>query len=330
MKTMKKEETEKRPLYSISRTFVLIAFFWTAVMITAGVTADIWEKDKTFCLTLDTARSFFQMIVTARYWNSLHGGVYVPVTEKTQPNPFLDAAGRDGTTDDGQRLTLINPGYMTRQLAEIATSRNNIRFHITSLQPIRPANMAYPWEEKALRSFVRKDSEYYDWGGLEGGGKYFRYMAPLWTESTCLKCHAGQGYKVGDLRGGISVSIPAENILSAVDRTVRRLNFIFSGIWFFGILGIYVSYRVTMNSFRKRLRLIEKLQTALDEIKTLKGLIPICASCKKVRTDSGYWEQIEGYISEHSDAEFTHSICPACMKKLYPDFRCGTGREQIA
>lgn len=66
-------------------------------------------------------------------------------------------------------------------------------------------------------------------------------------------------------------------------------------------------------------KLINDLQTALKEIKTLKGIIPICASCKKIRNDSGYWQQIESYIQLHSEADFSHGICPACSKKLYPE-----------
>lgn len=64
---------------------------------------------------------------------------------------------------------------------------------------------------------------------------------------------------------------------------------------------------------------ISHLNSALDEINTLKGILPICSSCKKVRDDSGYWRQIESYISLHSEAEFSHSICPECVQKLYPD-----------
>ncbi len=64
----------------------------------------------------------------------------------------------------------------------------------------------------------------------------------------------------------------------------------------------------------------EQLQQALSEIKTLSGLLPICASCKKIRDDNGYWNQIESYIAKHTDAEFTHGICPECAKKLYPDY----------
>lgn len=65
-------------------------------------------------------------------------------------------------------------------------------------------------------------------------------------------------------------------------------------------------------------RLIGELRKALAEVKTLSGLIPICASCKNVRDDQGYWKKIEAYISEHSAANFTHGICPACAEKLYP------------
>ena len=58
---------------------------------------------------------------------------------------------------------------------------------------------------------------------------------------------------------------------------------------------------------------------ALSKIKTLSGLLPICSHCKKIRDDKGYWNQIESYIHKHSDAEFSHSICPECAKKYYPD-----------
>jgi hypothetical protein len=65
--------------------------------------------------------------------------------------------------------------------------------------------------------------------------------------------------------------------------------------------------------------LISELQKALDEVKTLRGFIPICASCKKVRDDKGYWQQVEDYISAHSEAVFSHGICQECERKLYPD-----------
>ena len=65
--------------------------------------------------------------------------------------------------------------------------------------------------------------------------------------------------------------------------------------------------------------LISELKSALDEVKTLSGFLPICATCKKIRDDKGYWNQIEGYIQEHSDAQFSHGICPECAEKMYGD-----------
>lgn len=62
------------------------------------------------------------------------------------------------------------------------------------------------------------------------------------------------------------------------------------------------------------------LTEAMEEVKILSGFLPICASCKKIRDDQGYWKQIEAYIREHSEAEFSHGICPDCAKQLYPDF----------
>jgi hypothetical protein len=70
-----------------------------------------------------------------------------------------------------------------------------------------------------------------------------------------------------------------------------------------------------------------ELQTALDTIKTLHGIIPICASCKKIRDDRGSWNQLETYISEHTDAAFTHGICPDCARRLYPETRHGEPRQ---
>jgi hypothetical protein len=71
-------------------------------------------------------------------------------------------------------------------------------------------------------------------------------------------------------------------------------------------------------SEKERERLIAELQDALGKVRTLSGLLPICAACKKIRDDTGYWNQIESYISRHSKAEFSHSLCPECARKLYP------------
>jgi PAS domain S-box-containing protein len=86
---------------------------------------------------------------------------------------------------------------------------------------------------------------------------------------------------------------------------------------FMGTQGIARDISGRKRVEEERERLILKLQEALNNIKTLKGLLPICSNCKKIRDDKGYWNQIEAYIRDHSDAEFSHSICPPCAEKLY-------------
>jgi len=67
-------------------------------------------------------------------------------------------------------------------------------------------------------------------------------------------------------------------------------------------------------------KVIKELQNAIEQIKTLRGIVPICSSCKKIRDDKGYWEQVDAYVTRHTEAQFSHGLCPECMKKLYPEF----------
>ncbi len=84
---------------------------------------------------------------------------------------------------------------------------------------------------------------------------------------------------------------------------------------------------VTNPLLEKLSKTIEDLQDALSKVKLLSGLLPICASCKNIRDDSGYWKQIEYFISDHSEAEFTHGICPECANRLYPELDLDTEED---
>jgi len=90
------------------------------------------------------------------------------------------------------------------------------------------------------------------------------------------------------------------------------------GIW--NTVGIIRDISKRKAIEKEKEKLIRNLKTALDEIKTLKGIVPICASCKKIRDDKGYWNHLETYIQKHSQAEFSHGICPDCAKKIYPGY----------
>lgn len=112
---------------------------------------------------------------------------------------------------------------------------------------------------------------------------------------------------------------------------VSAVLFDFSGIWntewwiwhttrlIAYLVALSLIFKIHKNVENQRDKLLNELQDALNNIKILKGFLPICASCKKIRDDNGYWNQIESYIQERSEAEFSHSVCPECTQKLYPE-----------
>jgi PAS domain-containing protein len=86
-------------------------------------------------------------------------------------------------------------------------------------------------------------------------------------------------------------------------------------------LGLVRDISERKRATEEREKLIAELREALDNIKTLRGLVPICANCKKIRDDKGYWQQVEVYVRDHSEATFTHGLCPECAKLLFPDYK---------
>ena len=272
-------------------------------------------QEERYRLASSTGSILFQTTVATRLWNAEHGGVYVPVTKAFPPNPYLDVPDRDVRTTGGVLLTKINPAYMTRLVGRLLESEG-YRLHITSLRPIRPGNMpADAWEHAALEKF-EKGSRVEQ--GLTGpaGNRMFRYMESLKTEAACLQCHAKQGYKLGDIRGGISIAFPYTPFEQSIDRE-KRYTLITHMIILAGALAVLFFLG------RRMVRLVENLQESRRQIRTLEGILPMCANCKKIRkedappADPRSWMPVDSYISGHSEAAISHGICPECAGKLY-------------
>lgn len=210
------------------RGWVTAAYCLVALLAGGVLSAEFSDIDARMAtLARERGAVLFRLVELTRDWNALHGGVYVPVTESTQPNPYLKHPRRDLETVDGMRLTMVNPAFMTRQIAELAEQADGVRYHITSLKPIRPANAPDPWESWALKGFEDGKSEMLELVFDERGPQH-RYMAPLFVKHACLKCHAEGGYKLGEIRGGISITMPAEKML--VIRHEQRVR----AVWLFG------------------------------------------------------------------------------------------------
>ncbi|MEG3638032.1 PAS domain-containing protein [Magnetococcus sp. PR-3] len=201
-------------------------------------------------LVVDRSRHVFQLIQLTRQWNAQHGGTYVPITSETQPNPFLNhLPNRDLTTHEGLQLTMVNPAFMTRQIAELARN-SGLLFHITSLKPIRPSNRADAWEAVALKRFESDTQEIFERVG-QGESALYRYMAPLHVKPTCMKCHASQGYQVGDIRGGISISVSAQEVDASLRDVIYKLLISHGITWLFVsllLLSIILRHRRFMRT----------------------------------------------------------------------------------
>lgn len=200
------------------------------------------------------ARTAFEKDVIYRQWNSIHGGVFVPVVPgKVEPNPYLPVQGREIVdAKTGKTFTKINPAYMTRLVHELGASISGVRGHITSTKPIRKGNEPDPWERAALLKLEARQTDEVSSLQAGAGGEYMRLIRGLETNESCLPCHAHQGYKVGDVRGGISVDVPMTPFYSSMHEGQRSLAVSHVGIWLCGFIGLTFSMRRIGEGVRER------------------------------------------------------------------------------
>lgn len=236
---------------------VAAAYVIVAALAVLSISNEFRHIDDTIeTLARERGTVLFRLIELTRDWNAMHGGVYAPITEKTQPNEYLEHPRRDLETTDGQRLTMINPALMTRQIAEIAEKIDGVKFHITSLNPIRPANKADEWEAESLKLF-EKDGIKERLSLIEGdAATVHRYMAPLFVKEACLRCHAKQQYKLGDIRGGISITMPATRALNIRDQQRQR------ALLFYGLAALVIACLLHFVAARTRRHLANLKQLA--------------------------------------------------------------------
>lgn len=262
------EKLQKATRSFLSRYVGVLVVFWTVVVALSASWNHKRNHENFKDLTLQKARDIFATHILYRSWSSIHGGVYAPISDFTPPNPYLDVAERDIVTPSGRELTLVNPAYMTRQVFSIQQKDASIREHMASLNPLNPINRALSWEAEALRTFEKGSDEFHQFVETHDGVK-LRFMKPLVTEEACLKCHADQGYKVGDIRGGLSIIFPTAH-LSAMDRQENSFVIgIHVVLWLAGITGILIGYVSTQRLEDKRLHMEEELLTSKEDAEEL-------------------------------------------------------------
>lgn len=235
------------------------------------------------------ARTIFAHNLAYRKWNTQHGGVYVKMKDGTSSNLYLDVDDRDITTVDGIKLTLINPFQMTREAYSLLVQETPLPIYnrTVSTSYLNPLNEPDAWEEKALDAFERGHKEISEINMIRNE-PYMRLIRPYITYKGCLKCHGFQGYEAGDIRGGMSISVPMKPYLAqeAASRvTVVMTHFM---LWLLGLGSLML--------------LIRNIERSQNRIATSEKKFRVLA---ETTTDWEYWV---------SDDEGIVFMSPSCLE----------------
>jgi|GEM_PF-5934259 len=328
----------------------LAAVLWTALTACSYAWYYHLSEKQIIDLAYSKAVTAFEQGRLYRRWVSHQGGVYVPASPETPPNPLLShIPDRDITTPSGKVLTLVNATYMARQIFQFKElTGTEGRVHLTSLDPLNPDNRPDAWEARALQAFGKGVMEVKEVQSVNGRS-YMRLMRVSFTEKACLKCHRAKGLKVGDVIGGFGVSVPISDILQATRPQMVSAAFSHGLIWLLGLAVLGVGSRriaagvVKLQASKATLRMqseqlhreirqrkaaqellaekVVELEATVDKVRQLEGILPICMYCKRIRDDKQSWNQLEKYISEHSEAQFSHGICPECAAQRMEEIK---------
>jgi diguanylate cyclase (GGDEF)-like protein len=209
MKVLEREERYYRSF--------LISFCLVIALAISGIFFGIHMEEESlmFESLRANAQSYFETIVATRAWNANYGGVYVEKKAGVKSNTYIEKP--DIETKDGRVFTMRNPAMMTREVSEYIGRDKDFFFHITSRNPLNPDNAPDKFEMAALGSFDAGKKELFKAERMNSK-MYFRYAGPLYVKAACLSCHAKQGYKVGDVRGAISVSFNIDKVYTRLHR----------------------------------------------------------------------------------------------------------------
>ncbi|MDO8445769.1 MAG: PAS domain S-box protein [Deltaproteobacteria bacterium] len=279
-------------------------------------------KQDTLNAATVAARANINKDLSFRKWAASHGGVYVSPTEHTPPNPYLKVPDRDVVTTTGKMLTLMNPAYMLRQMQSDFPGDYGTRSHITSLKPINPNNAPDAWEAKALHAFEQGSKEQLETQQIDGQS-YLRMMLPLIVEQGCLKCHEQQGYKLGDIRGGISSAIPLAPFLARERESNTSMMLNHGAVWLLGLASLAwlgASYRRV-----QRLEILVRSAAAVEESERRFRAIAQSANDAIISADSAGkivgWnpgaERLFGYMEAEISGQPLTVLMPERFRNLH-------------
>lgn len=249
---------------------------WTVIVAMAALFYYSEHHREIIDLAKNTAKTALNKDLATRTWTISHGGVYVPIDNKTPPSPWLShIPQRDINSTSGELLTLMNSSYVLRQMMESYGTLYGEKTRISSIKPINPANRANAWEEKALR-YLQANPSKSDFFELQNKGESenIHMMIPMFVDKSCLKCHSEFDNKIGDIRGGISISVPLKAFIDMTYQTLVNTYLWLSLIWLLVSIAIIAAFKVmTSKSVQLHATQREKIENYQSMISLVVELI---------------------------------------------------------
>ena len=266
---------------------------WTFLVLIAALFYHHEHSQEIIELAKNTAKTALNKDLASREWVISHGGVYVPIDNRTPPSPWLShVPERDIKTPAEKSLTLMNSSYVLRQMMESYGTLYGEKTRISSLKPLNPVNRANPWEEKALR-YLQANPTKTDFYELHHSneGEYIRMMIPMYVERSCLKCHNPSENKVGDIRGGVSISVPLKAFIDMTRQTLIN-----AYIWFF-LIWILVSGAIIAASKAMEKKSLQLHATEVEKIKNYQSMISLVIDLidKRDSYTAGHSQRVSHY-----------------------------------
>jgi len=221
---------------------IFLLVVWSVVIAALANWKINYNADTTRELAESQARANFNKDKAFRLWLTGHGRIYIPVSDKYQPDPYLvHIKDRDVTTPSGIRLSMINPARMVRELDQQFSSLYGVAGRVVSLRPIRPENAPDAWEKAALLQLEQGVKEVFEYTNIDGE-PHLRLIQPLPLEKGCLLCHSYMADKTSGVGGGVTIAMPMKKLLAREGRESRNDLRLFSIAWVIGAFGLLVAF----------------------------------------------------------------------------------------
>jgi len=241
---------------------IVLGVCWTCTVIVSLVWNLHLQYQETSEVARNVARAYIQSDNSYRRWNALQGGIYIPAKENYSHKLPVDVPEQEIISPSGKHLVLTSHALMMDEIYELGGKDYIARGELRSLESSSNIREADEWETAALKALLKGEREVGEVVTINGV-QNFLLMQPFVIEKPCLKCHAGEGYGIGDVRGGITIRIPLSKFGIANLQQLEMLKWGHLLWWFLGIFGITISY------YGMRSRIIERQQAeaALNKLR---------------------------------------------------------------